>query len=281
PSQLVQDAARHNIEVRPVDALTSEWQCTLEQPDVSRPGDFSQPAIRLGFQRIKGFRQDAAERMIDARNVQPIRSLQDIARRARLDKGDMERLTEGGAFRQLSGHRYQTHWEAKGILSNPGKQPTEAIELEVAEKHQVYLPPPAETDDLRADYLSLGLTLGRHPMGMLRQQEPFTRLKTASDLTMLNHGRFVQVAGIVTGRQRPSSASGVLFLTLEDETDNINVVIWTRVLETYRAAVVQGRLLKIKGVMERQDSVIHVIAGHVEDLSHYLEHFLLKSRDFR
>jgi error-prone DNA polymerase len=85
----------------------------------------------------------------------------------------------------------------------------------------------------------------------------------------------------VTGRQRPSSASGVLFLTLEDETNNINIVIWTRVLETYRAAVVQGRLLKIKGVMERQKSVIHVIAGHVEDLSHYLEHFSLQSRDFR
>ncbi|MBD3648562.1 MAG: error-prone DNA polymerase, partial [Pseudomonadales bacterium] len=105
--------------------------------------------------------------------------------------------------------------------------------------------------------------------------------KTAADLEALNHGRFVQVAGIVTGRQRPSSASGVIFITLEDETGNVNVVIWTRILERFRAAVVQGRLLKIKGVMERQESVIHVIAGHVEDLSHYLEHLSLKSRDFR
>ncbi|MFT5562965.1 MAG: error-prone DNA polymerase [Candidatus Azotimanducaceae bacterium] len=281
PSQLVQDAARHNIEVRPVDILTSVWQCTLEQPEISRPGQFSQPAIRLGFQRIKGFREGSAERVIQCRNIQPIHNLQDIAKRARLDKGDMERLTEGGAFRQLSGHRYQTHWEAKGILDTPRRQATESIELEVAEKRQVYLPPPAETDDLKADYLSLGLTLGRHPMAMLREHAPFDRLKTARDLEQLNHGRFVQVAGIVTGRQRPSSASGVLFLTLEDETDNINVVIWTRVLETFRAAVVQGRLLKIKGVMERQDSIIHVIAGHVEDLSQHLEHFSLKSRDFR
>jgi len=281
PSQLVQDAARHNIEVRPVDILTSEWQCTLEQPEISRPGQFSQPAIRLGFQRIKGFREESADRVIQCRNIQPIHSLQDIAKRARLDKGDIERLTEGGAFRQLSGHRYQTHWEAKGILDTPRQQLTESIELEVAEKRQVYLPPPAETDDLKADYLSLGLSLGRHPMAMLREHEPFDRLKTASDLEQLNHGRFVQIAGIVTGRQRPSSASGVLFLTLEDETDNINVVVWTRVLETFRAAVVQGRLLKIKGVMERQDSIIHVIAGHVEDLSHHLEYFSLKSRDFR
>ena len=142
---------------------------------------------------------------------------------------------------------------------------------------------PGEADDLRADYLSLGLTLGRHPMSLLREQDdaPFTRCKTAKDLERIRHGRFVQVSGIVTGRQRPASASGVLFLTLEDETDNINVVIWTRILETYRSAVVQGRLLKIKGVLERQESVIHVIAGHVEDLSHYLEHFSLKSRDFR
>ena len=118
-------------------------------------------------------------------------------------------------------------------------------------------------------------------MAILRETAPFNKLKRASDLIHLNHGRFVQIAGIVTGRQRPSSASGVIFLTLEDETDNINIVIWTRVLETFRAAVVQGRLLKIKGIIERQDSVIHVIAGHVEDMSQYLEHFSLKSRDFR
>ena len=120
-------------------------------------------------------------------------------------------------------------------------------------------------------------------MAILREQagSPFGRCKTAKELEDLNHGRFVQVAGIVTGRQRPSSASGVLFLTLEDETNNVNVVIWTHVLETFRAAVVQGRILKVKGVLEREASVIHVVAGHVEDLSLYLEHFSLKSRDFR
>jgi error-prone DNA polymerase len=280
-SQLVQDAIRHNIEVRPVDILTSEWECTLEQPNVTEPGNTSQPAIRLGFTRIKGFRSDTATRIIEARHFQPIKNLKDIARRANLDKGDMERLTEAGAFRQLTGHRYQTHWEAKGILDAPSKTRNHSIEMQVAEKDSVYLPPPAETDDLRADYLSLGLTLGRHPMAILREQDSFRRLKTAKDLEQLNHGRFVQIAGVVTSRQRPSSAAGVLFLTLEDEFDNINVVIWTQVLETFRAAVVQGRLLKIKGVMERQESVIHVIAGHVEDLSHCLEHFSLKSRDFR
>jgi error-prone DNA polymerase len=229
---------------------------------------------------VKGLREDTANRIISARNQAPIRSIDDIARRARLDRGDLSRLTEGGAFKNLSGHRYQTHWDAKGILPD-----TSLLNQVAEEKHQygkVTLPAPMETDDLRADYTSLGLTLGRHPMAMLRDTgEPFSQCKTSKDLEDLKHGRFVQVSGIVTGRQRPSSASGVLFLTLEDETNNINVVIWTRVLERYRAAIVQGRLLKIKGVMERKDSVIHVIAGHVEDLSHYLEQFSLKSRDFR
>ncbi|HIG43629.1 MAG TPA: error-prone DNA polymerase [Gammaproteobacteria bacterium] len=291
PSQLVQDARRHNIEIRPVDVFTSQWESTLELPSLSSrtgPGHYSQPAIRLGFQRIKGFGEDAANRIIQVRSSQsrPFKkafTLQDFARGARLDRGDLDRLTEGGAFRSLSGHCYQTHWEAKGIMTAESDATSSGFPAldNVAEKEQVYLPPPLESDDLRADYTSLGLTLGRHPMAMLRESAPFNRFTKASDLEQLNHGRFVQVAGIVTGRQRPSSASGVIFLTLEDETNNINVVIWTRVLETYRAAVVQGRLLKIKGVMERQESVIHVIAGHVEDLSHYLEHFSLQSRDFR
>jgi error-prone DNA polymerase len=284
PSQLVQDARRHDIVVMSVDIERSQWESTLELPEATLrrhlPTHIPQPAIRLGFQRIKGFREDTALRIISARGQSPVLNINDITRRAGLDRGDLSKLTEGGAFKNLSGHRYQTHWDAKGIL------PETPLLAQVAEEKSRYgkvkLPVPLETDDLRADYTSLGLTLGRHPMAMLRETgEPFSRCKTGKELEALNHGRFVQVSGIVTGRQRPSSASGVLFLTLEDETNNINVVIWTRVLERFRAAVVQGRLLKIKGVMERKDSVIHVIAGHVEDLSHYLEHFSLKSRDFR
>lgn len=110
---------------------------------------------------------------------------------------------------------------------------------------------------------------------------PSVNVNRGTELTRLEHGQFVQVAGIVTGRQRPSSAAGVLFLTLEDECDNINIVIWTRILEQYRTAIIQGRLLKVKGILERQGAIIHVIAGHVEDLSHHLEHFALQSRDFK
>lgn len=283
PSQLVQDARRHDIEIRPVDIQQSFWESTLEPATIpTRPSltGNSQPAVRLGFQRVKGFREDAATRIVSARNQSPIRSIDDIARRANLGRGDLSRLTEGGAFKNLSGHRYQTHWDAKGIL--PGSFLLSQVAEEENQYGKVTLPAPMESDDLRADYTSLGLTLGRHPMAMLREiGKPFSQCKTARELEGFNHGRFVQVSGIVTGRQRPSSASGVLFLTLEDETNNINVVIWTRILEKHRVAIVQGRLLKIKGVMERKESVIHVIAGHVEDLSHYLEQFSLQSRDFR
>ncbi|HKI74692.1 MAG TPA: error-prone DNA polymerase, partial [Pseudomonadales bacterium] len=277
PSQLVQDARRHGIEVRPVDVIASEWESTLEAPSPEHEARPRQPAIRLGFERIKGMKEDTAMRIVHARTKSRLTGIEDLARRASLDRGDLARLTEAGALKRLSGHRYQTHWEAKGILPQ-----TRLPELEkCAEADSIYLPPPSETDDLRADYMSLGLTLGRHPMAILRETEPFSRLRTSKDLESLNHGRFVQISGIVTGRQRPSSASGVLFLTLEDEGGNINVIIWTRVLERYRRAVIQGRLLKVKGVVEREKSVIHVVAGHVEDLSHYLEHFALASRDFR
>jgi error-prone DNA polymerase len=273
PSQLVQDARRHDIEIRAADVLYSDWESTLENPRKSP----EQPAIRLGFQRIKGLKEATAMRIMLARQKEPLRNIQDLSRRAKLDRGDLARLTEGGALKSLSGHRYQTHWEAQGILPE-----TPLTELDqCAENSGVYLPAPDETDDLRADYKTLGLTLGRHPMAILREREPFSRYKSSRDLPGLKHGRFIQIAGIVTGRQRPGSASGVLFLTLEDEFNNVNVVIWTRVLERFRQAVIQGRLIRIKGVLEREASVIHVIAGHVEDFSQYLEQFSLASRDFR
>jgi error-prone DNA polymerase len=297
PSQLLQDAQRHDIEVRPVDILCSQWESILQKPARTRRVMAQQPALRLGFGRIKGFNEDAANRIVNARGEQPFRNLQDVAHRARLNRGEMAKLTEAGAFKPMSGHRYRTHWEVEGILPpSPLLEPRLEPRLEQcaepsspayspgAEEYseeRVVLPSPSEGDDLRADYTSLGLTLGRHPMAMLREMEPFASCKTADQLQQLRHGRFVQVSGIVTGRQRPSSASGVLFLTLEDETNNVNVVIWERVQERYRAAVIQGRLLKIKGIMERKESLIHVIAGHVEDCSRYLAHFSLKSRDFR
>ena len=144
------------------------------------------------------------------------------------------------------------------------------------------LPTPTEADDLRADYQNMGLTLGRHPLAMLRERKdyPFRDHQTADSLKVLRTKQIVNVSGIVTGRQRPSTASGVLFLTLEDETNNINVIIWKNIFERYRASAVQGNLLTIKGILEKKDKIIHVIAKEIFDASHFLEAFSLKSRDF-
>jgi len=144
----------------------------------------------------------------------------------------------------------------------------------------VALPAPSRGQDLLADYASLGLTLGAHPLALLRSRMPFRRCTRAAELPRLNHGRFVRVAGLVTGRQRPSTASGVLFLTLEDDTGNVNVVVWTSVLARFRAPILGGRLLHVKGVVEREASVIHVVAGHVQDHSEALGSLRTNSRDF-
>ena len=303
PSQLIQDARRHGVEIRPVDVLYSDWESTLEPPGlgmdrVAEPASQSyhlsarQPALRLGLQRIKGLKREAAGRILHLRQQAepgkpPFANLEDLARRVGLGQDSLVRLTEGGALKSLAGHRFQTHWQVQGILPASPLVPGNHTYAGASESG-IQLPAPTEIEDLSADYAALGLTLGRHPMAIIREKElwekggPFHRCKKAADLELLPHGRFVRVAGIVTGRQRPASASGVIFLTLEDETNNINVVIWTRVLERFRAAVVQGSLLKIKGVLEREASVIHVIAGHIEDLSHYLTPLLTtKSRDFR
>ncbi|MEE4299351.1 MAG: OB-fold nucleic acid binding domain-containing protein [Pseudomonadales bacterium] len=142
------------------------------------------------------------------------------------------------------------------------------------------LPAPSRGQDLLADYASLGLTLGAHPMALLRARAEFRRCSRAGDLGRLNHGRFVRVAGLVTGRQRPGTASGVLFLTLEDETGNTNIVVWTSVLARFRGPILGGRLLLVKGVLEREGAVIHVVAGHVSDHSERLGELRARSRDF-
>ena len=149
-----------------------------------------------------------------------------------------------------------------------------------ADARPVSLPAPTRGEDLLADYASLGLTLGAHPLALLREHPEFQRCSRAADLARLNHGRFVRVAGLVTGRQRPSTASGVLFLTLEDETGNNNIVVWTTVLARFRGPILGGRLLLVKGVLEREGSVIHVVAGHVSDHSHRLGELRAHSRDF-
>ncbi len=287
-SQLIQDVRRHGVEVRAADIRHSLWQHSLEASD-GGPGPGSGPgplgdlyrrqqgAIRLGLKQVARLGEAAARRIIAARTERPFVSITDLARRARLDRAALQALARAGALVGLGGHRRQVQWQVAAV---PPPAPPLLDDDSEVEDTPVTLAPPGVADDMVADYASLGLTLGAHPMALLRRQPPFLNCRSATDLQGLPHGRFVRVAGVVTGRQRPGSARGVLFLTLEDETGNHNVVVRPPILERDRAAILGGRLLMVKGILERQGRVIHVVAGVVLDHSRALGELSTSSRDF-
>jgi len=266
PSQLVQDARRHGVEVRPADVTASTWDCTLEEG--------SSPALRLGLRMVSGLSEAAAERIVAARRHDP-RTVEALARLAPLDRRELDCLARAGALETLAGHRRHALWQAAGTE----RMPPLFADLPVRESG-VSLPPPTEAQDIVADYRSLGLTLRRHPLALLRPQLQRRRMLSAEALHALAHGRTAQVAGIVTCRQRPGTASGVVFLTLEDETGCANIVVWRSLLERQRREVLSARLLGVHGTIEREGDVVHVLATRLRDLSALLGELPTQSRDF-
>ncbi|HAC32972.1 MAG TPA: error-prone DNA polymerase [Gammaproteobacteria bacterium] len=280
PSQLVQDARRHQITVLPVNVNQSDWDHRLELP----PGDAGrlnigpgrQPPLRLGMRLVKGLGRESAERISRLGRETPFTSATDLARRAQLNKKELAALADANALKDFSPHRYQAHWQVMAIepdrplLTTADEPQTEPLTLSA----------PQPMEETLADYRSLGLTLGHHPMLLIRNHPELRGCKRQIDLERTDNNRFVRVAGLVTGRQRPGSASGVIFVTLEDETGNINVVVWKNLQERCRQPLLTGKLLLIKGVMERKNEVIHVIAGDILDRSWLLDELALKSRDF-
>ncbi len=232
------------------------------------------------MRQIDGLGKAAAGRIVAARRERGFASLQDLARRARLERHELTLLAGAGALRRLGGHRRQAHWRAAAVEEpRPLFDPLERA-AGAAPDDGVLLAAPGEAEEIAQDYRSLGLTLGRHPLALLRAREPFARCRTARELAGLGGARFVRVAGLVTGRQRPGTASGVLFLTLEDETGNVNVVVWRDRQERFRKALLRARLLLVKGVLESRDGVVHVIAGQILDHSAVLGTLRAGSRDF-
>ena len=439
PAQLVQDAQRHGVEIRPVDVLVSEWECTLEDPltpalshggerefktsppseggvarsdgvvvraDSNHPAHFvgtpiplltkegwrerdgvvradshhpahfvgtppqaggeilsplsppreragvRGPAIRLGLRMVKGFSEEAAKRLAEARKrlseknqgrgprtegrvnhpgctaatppweggefcspstdvplslgsdlshsvlstqhsapvllgprpsalgsdfhaQHPALSTEALAHTAQLNRRDMNALAAAGALASIAGHRREAAWEVTGVEPRPPV-------LQGAPIHETFpaLTAPSEGEDLVADYASLGLTLGRHPMALLRRRLDAMRMLTAAHLRQLPHGKLARAAGIVIGRQRPDTASGVIFVTLEDETGTINVVVWHGVAERQRRALLGSQLLAVHGVVEREGEVVHLVAGKLVDHSALLGRLVARSRDF-
>jgi error-prone DNA polymerase len=274
PPQLVADARRHGIDVRPVDVRYSDWDCTLEP----WPGDVArQPALRLGMRLVQGLREDAAVRISVARAQAPFRDLDDLAFRAGLDRATLGQLAEAAALRGLAGHRHRARWSTAGTEK---QLPLFAGTQGVAES-RIAIPPPSTVENTRADYASTGLTLGTHPVALIRRQLSQRRYRRSTELAALPNGRNARFAGIVILRQRPQTASGVTFLTLEDESGMVNVVVWQQVAERQRRVFLESQLLAVEGRMESADGSQHLIATRLDDLSPLLAGLSTHSRDFR
>ena len=264
PAQLVADARRHGVDVRPVDVTVSEWDCTLEDG-----------ALRLGLRMVKGLTEAGAQRIVAARCAAPFASVADLAQRAKLDRRDLAALADADALAALSGHRHETVWEVAGVERLP-----EILAGATFDEASPALAAPTEGQDIVADYRRLGLTLRRHPLALLRRQLRAKRMMTSEDVSRTPHGSLARVAGIVIGRQRPDTKSGVVFVTLEDETGATNVIVWRDVGDKQRRELLGARLMAVYGKVEREGDVVHVVAGKLVDMTSLLGALPTRSRDF-
>jgi error-prone DNA polymerase len=280
PSQLVQDAKAHGVPVLPVDVLHSHWDCTLEGGDSSRAQKRErQPAVRLGLRLVTGMAESAAQRIVAARVQKPFTRTEDLALRAGLDAGDLKALASADALISLSGHRRQQVWDASALHHAP-------LLLSEAPINEVFLPMPAasEGEEVINDYATVGLTLRSHPLQLLRHQLSNLQLMTAAQLHALPHGRLVRACGLVTMRQSPGTAKGVTFVTLEDETGTVNVIVWKALKARQRSELLHSRLLAVHGTWQRDEGsggqVCHVVAGFLRDLTPLLGGLVTQSREF-
>ena len=273
-SQLIQDARRHGVEIRPVDVTISDCECTLEEADQPAPQPVH-PIVRLGLNRIKGMGLKTAKRIVEARNLSHFENTGDLANRASLNATEIHALASSDALNTLSGHRRQTLWAVASHIKQhdlmrnaPVKEALPAI------------PAAPEGEEILADYASTALTLRRHPLALLRPKLTRMKLRSAVELDSCPAGRLVRTTGIVTCRQRPGSANGVMFVTLEDETGIINVILWNPIILKQRREALSSRLLTVHGIWQCESGVKHVIAKRLVDHSHLLGSLTVDSRDF-
>jgi error-prone DNA polymerase len=270
PSQLVQDARRHNITVLPVCINSSDWEHTLD-------ARATPPALRLGLRLVKGISERAALKIMAARKDKPFSGINDVKSRALMSSDELQKLISANAFKQFDNNRRHAYWQsleidnikhADGQIGSRKTSPTLIKEN-------------TPLENMLADYRSArGVSLDYHPMQLLRKTHPFQRCIVASQLLTRRNNSLIEVAGVVTGRQRPGTASGVIFMTLEDETGNINVVLWKGIQERFRREILSSQVLYIKGSLEHQHGVANVVAGYVECQDHALPSLKAKSRDF-
>lgn len=286
PAQLVQDARRHGVRVLPVDVTVSGWDAALETAPADAPPrrphphapspDEIRPAVRLGLSLIQGLHQDSARRIEAARAEAPFTSTGDLARRAALTRHDLNALAAGDALRTLAGHRRQASWEAAASVHSRDLLRDAAIH----ETEMPQLAAPTENQTVAADYRSVGLTLRRHPVELLRPQLAARNFQPASVLNGYPDKRVARACGIVTVRQRPQTSKGVIFVTLEDETGPVNVVVRPELIERQRRELLGATLLGVYGSWQSVDGVRHLIAQRLVDLSELLGGLSTPSRNF-
>lgn len=274
PSQLIQDAKRHQVNILPVDINLSQWDHQLDGQEQFNQN--TQPAVRLGLRLVKGLKKQAGLALVNQRPVEGYQSIQQLQQIQALHKSDLEALASANAMKSINKHRYQARWESM-------LKPLQADLLQntlLLDDSQVSIA--NEIDDLFEDYDSLGLTLARHPLQILREQGLLADDKSADQLVGIHHNSYISVSGIVVCRQRPGTSAGVTFVTLEDETGNINVVVWLDTAQRQLKELVKAKLLRVVGKLEKDldSGVTHIIAYRLFDISHLAIQLKTQSRNF-
>lgn len=301
PSDLTQDARRHGVQVLPVDVNESQWDHTLVQlndPIGKQPETGSSPsnktslppqgvmlqntdnplpqgAVRIGLRLVSRLSSAGANRLLKARKHGPFTSAADLVRRTGINQGDQQALAIAGALENISGDRHQAQWDLLGVEALP-----ELLAEASASEPALTLPEPTEGENTVADYMSLGLTLNRHPLALIRDRLHQKRILDSQSWAAIPHGRMARIAGIIKVRQRPGTASGVVFLTIEDEGGPMNVIVWAHVVEQFRKEVLGARLVSVYGETQREQGVSNLIARKLEDLTWMLGELKSESRNF-
>ena len=274
PAQIVADVRRHGVEVRPVDVTASERDCSVEAGGRRRHGAL---ALRLGLSMVHGLHKGSAERIVAVRAHAPFRDVSDLVSRAELDRGQSTRLARAGALSGLAGHRHRARWATQAVEIPLPLFPV--FEARASDTLPL-LPTPTAAADLVQDYAGTGLTLGPHPLALLRVHPGLAGLPTATALIAAGPRRSVRYIGLVITRQRPGSAKGTVFLTLEDESGTLNVIVWPALVEKARSAVIHASLLEVTGELQQEDGVTHLVAQRLQDRSRWLGTLAVRSRDF-
>jgi error-prone DNA polymerase len=271
PSQLIQDAQRHGVRVLPVDVTLSTWDCALERVPHS-----DSLALRLGMRQVKGLAENLATRLVVARDEQPFADVADMTRRARVTASERACLADASALRSLSGHRHRARWDSAGA-----ELPLPVLANASAREEKVALRPPSLREDVMADYTTQGLSLTLHPLALIRPALTRRRVVPARATTdAANRGRHLRCAGIVTVRQHPGTAKGVTFVTLEDETGHVNVVVWRALAEKQHRVLLESSVMCVDGTLQASEGVYHLIADRLHDYSALLPELSFASRDF-